>query len=153
MLPKCSGQYFCLCTFFHCVQNLRNIYPARDEACVSTFTPCCLYFFFVRDLIHLQLRLCWHDWLLLRVVWPSCDRPAGRAWWVFVGIHTGTGIPPNGGDILCSLFHCIVWRGGAPPPSLSYFGPPHVRHRCAACQELEVQDFHLLLGRKTLNFL
>jgi hypothetical protein len=64
----------------------------------------------------------------LRIMWPSCDRPAGWAWWDFVWIHTGTVIPSDGGDILCETIFSTASCDVLGSVSLSLI---LVRHTCA----------------------
>jgi hypothetical protein len=57
MLLKCIPLF---CTFVHYMQNLCDMYTQREmrHVCVYVYS---LWFVFVRDLVHLQMRLCWHD--------------------------------------------------------------------------------------------
>jgi hypothetical protein len=102
------------------------------------------------------VRLCWHD---VGCFCVSCDRavivrPTSRGGFPYEyrdSYWNWNSVSWRRHPVWSFPLHRVTWWSLS--LSLSYFCPLHVCHRCAACQELEVQDFHLLLGRKTRNFI
>jgi hypothetical protein len=124
----CGGKYLLSYVLTLRLKSLWYI-PAKDEAGVYMYSPMVLFLlsWSCSSASEVMLALC--D-CFLRIMWPSCDRPAGWAWWDFEWIHTGTGIPSDGNDILCgtifSTASCDVLGSVSLCLSLIL-----VRHTCA----------------------